>query len=199
MLKKIFITGLTAIIPIVITIYVIIGVFSFADGILGKIINRFFEKQVGFKIPGLGILLSILIIFIVGVTIRLTRMRFYRFIENLFLKIPLVKKIYFPVRQIVDFLFFPPQKKFSAVVLVEYPRKGLYCIGFITKENVKLPNEKFSKKMYCVFLPSTPSPLTGLTIFVSEEDVVFLEISIEDAIKLIISGGLLSPYETKSS
>ncbi|MCM8820220.1 MAG: DUF502 domain-containing protein [Candidatus Omnitrophica bacterium] len=199
MFKKIFITGLAAIIPIGITIYVIVGVFSFADGILGKIINRFLERQIGFRIPGLGILLSILIIFIVGLIIGLTRMRFYRFIESLFFKIPWVKKIYFPVKQIVDFLFFPSQKKFIAVVLVEYPRKGLYFIGFVTKEDVKLPNAQFSKKMYSVFLPSTPSPLTGFTIFVSQEDIIFLDMSVEDAIKLIISGGLLSPYENTSS
>lgn len=197
MIKKIFLTGLAAIVPIGITIYVIVGVFNFADGILGKMINKFLEREIGYRIPGLGILLSILIIFFTGLVLRLTRMRLFRFLENLFIKAPIINKIYLPIKEIFNFLFFLPQKKFKSVVLVEYPRKGLYSLGFITNQKAPIPiNQK--KQIYSVFIPTTPSPLTGFTVFVDEEELIFLEISVESALKLIVSGGLITPYETST-
>lgn len=197
MLKRIFITGLTAIIPLMITIYVVIGLFHFADGFLGKPFNKFLSQYIGYKIPGLGIVIAILIIFLLGVFIHLSRMRFFRWfskwVGKLFFRIPLVNKIYFPIKRIVDFLFFPSRKDFKSAVLVEYPRKGIYSLGFLTNENTLQFKEKGEKKFYNVFIPSSPSPITGFTIVVEEKDLAFLDISVEKAIKLIVSGGLLNP------
>ncbi|MCK5491804.1 MAG: DUF502 domain-containing protein, partial [Candidatus Omnitrophica bacterium] len=108
MIKKIFVTGLTAIIPLVLTCYLIAGLFHFADGILGKFINKFLSKYIGYQIPGLGILIAVLIIFFVGALIRISRMKVHKWMEGVFFRIPLVNKIYLPIRKIVDFLFFPP-------------------------------------------------------------------------------------------
>ncbi len=193
MIKRIFITGLTAVIPVVITIYVITGLFYFADGIAGKYINRFFSQYIGWEIPGLGILIAILIIFLLGVIIRLSRMRFFRFMEKIFFRLPLVNRIYFPIRRIVDFLFFPPRKNFKSAVLIEYPRMGIYSVGFVTNDNLVEFKEKGDRKFYNVFIPSSPSPLTGFTIIVDEADLVTLDLSVEDAIRLVVSGGLLNP------
>ncbi|MDD5584736.1 MAG: DUF502 domain-containing protein, partial [Candidatus Omnitrophica bacterium] len=121
MIKKTLITGLTAIIPIGITLYVIVGLFSFADGILGKFINTFLKEYIGYKIPGLGIILFVVIIFLLGLVVRLSGMRLYRWLEHTFFDIPLVNKIYFPVKKIVNFIFFPPAKTFKTAVLLEYP------------------------------------------------------------------------------
>ncbi len=198
MLKRIFITGLTAIIPVAITIYVMGGIFSFADGILGKYINQFLEKYFRYNIPGLGILLFLLIIFLTGVIIHLSRMRVYHLLEGIFLKIPLVKKIYLPIKEIINFILFSPSKAFSSVVLLEYPRKGIYSIGFVTNAQPKGFTEKLQKKIYTVFIPTSPSPLTGMTIIVPEDELIFLEISVEEAIKLVVSGGLLTPDEKSS-
>lgn len=196
-LKKIFITGLTATIPLVITGYVIIGLFHFADGILGQWINRFFYKYIGYEIPGLGILIALLVIFILGSLIHLSRIRFFRWTQTLFMgflfRMPLINRIFPPVKRIVDFLFFPPKKNFKSAVLVEYPRKGIYSLGFITSESPFKIEEKIGKKLYNIFISSSPSPLTGFTIIVPEEDVIFLNIGIDDALKLVISGGLLNP------
>ncbi|MFH1519987.1 MAG: DUF502 domain-containing protein [Candidatus Omnitrophota bacterium] len=193
MLKRIFITGLTATIPLVITVYVITGLFHFADGILGKYINIFFYEYIGYEIPGLGILIVILLIFILGLVIRLSRMRIFRWTERVFFRIPLVNKIYFPVKRIVDFLFFPPQKNFRSAVLVEYPRKGVYSLGFLTNENTITFKEKGTKKFCNVYVPSSPSPITGFVIIVEDKDLTFLDIGVEQALRLIVSGGLINP------
>ncbi|MCK4520110.1 MAG: DUF502 domain-containing protein [Candidatus Omnitrophica bacterium] len=193
MLKKIFITGLAAVIPLAITIYVISGLFYFADEVIGKYINSFLEQYIGYKIPGLGFLIVILLIFFLGVVLRLTRMKIFRWVERLFFRIPLVNKIYFPIKRIVDFLFFPPRKDFRNVVLVEYPRQGVYSLGFLTNKNTIEFKERGEKKFCNVFMPSSPSPLTGFIIIVEEKDLISLDMGVEEAIKLIVSGGLINP------
>lgn len=193
MIKKIFITGLTAVIPLVITIYVVYGLFHFADGILGKHINEFFYAYIGYKVPGLGILIAVLLIFFLGLILRLSRMKIFRWAERLVLRVPLVNKIYFPIKRIVDFLFSPPQKNFRSAVLVEYPRKGIYSLGFLTNENTIEFKEKGARKLCSVYMPSSPSPITGFIIIVDEKDLIPLDMGVEDALKLIISGGLINP------
>lgn len=197
MIRRIFITGLAAIIPLVITGYVIIGFFSFADGILGKYINWYLKEYFGYKIPGLGIILSIIIIFVIGLLVHLSRMRIFKWTRKslrLFLNFPLINRIYPPVKKIVDFLFFPANKKFKSAVLVEYPRQGIYSIGFVTNESYAPFEKKIGKKLYNIFIPSSPSPLTGFTVIVKEEDLIFLDESVDSVVKLIISGGLLNPH-----
>tara|TARA_B100000315_G_C14569575_1_gene584783 strand:+ start:1265 stop:1858 length:594 start_codon:yes stop_codon:yes gene_type:complete len=197
MFKRIFISGLTVIIPLVITIYVIIALFNFADGFLGASVNTFFQETLNYTIPGIGIVIAILMILLVGVLVEISRMRLFKWlsnwIEQLFFNIPLVNKIYMPVRQIVNFLFFPKRKSFKNTVLVEYPRKGIYVIGLLTNENTLDFPQKGTKKFYSVFIPSSPSPITGFTIIVEESDLVFLDIGVDEAIKLVVSGGLLNP------
>lgn len=196
MVKRIFITGLAAIIPIIITVYVIIGFFNFADGILGSYINKYLEEFFSYRIPGLGIILSVLIIFLIGLLVHISRMRLFRWMSKslkLFLKLPLINKIYFPIKTVVDFLFFPPPRKFKTAVLVEYPRRGIYSIGFVTNESPRHFEEKLGRKLFNVFIPSSPSPITGFTIIAQEEDLIFLDIGIDAVVKTIISGGLLNP------
>ncbi len=195
MLRRIFFTGLAAIIPLVITIYIVVGLFNFADGILGKFINRYLYENFGYRIPGLGIIISILTIFLAGFILKLSRMRIARGLEKLFCKIPIVKSVYFPIKRIVDFLFLQQPERFKGVVLVEYPRKGIYSIGFVTNENPTQFKKKMEKKLYNIFIPSSPSPLTGFTIIVPEEEIIFLDITIEEAIKVVVSGGMIGPEE----
>ncbi|MBN3040930.1 MAG: DUF502 domain-containing protein [Candidatus Omnitrophica bacterium] len=197
MLKRIFISGLTAIIPLVITIYVIVALFNFADGILGKSVNAFLQRNLSYTIPGIGIVIALFLIVIVGVLVEISRMKLFRWFakwfEQLFFNIPLVNKIYTPVSQIVNFLFFPPRKNFKSTVLVEYPRKGIFAIGLLTNENsIEFP-EKKDKKYYSVFIPSSPSPVTGFTIIIEEKELIFLDIGVDEALKLVVSGGLLNP------
>ncbi len=193
-MKSIFLSGLTAVIPVVITIYVIVGLFQFADGMLGTHINRYLESYLNYTIPGIGIILSLLIILFLGVLLRLSRNKLRRFMESLFLRIPLVNKIYFPIKQIVDFLYFQPTRTFRKVVMIEYPRKGIYTIGFITGEANGAFEDATQKKLYNIFIPSSPSPLTGFMVVIPQEDVMMLDITIEEALRLIVSGGMLNPH-----
>ena len=105
-IKKIFLTGLTAVVPFVITIYIVVGLFRFADSVLEKVVNRYLEIYLGYKIPGLGVILSVFIIFLLGLLIHVSRMKLLKGIESLFLRIPLVSKIYLPIKRIFEFLFF---------------------------------------------------------------------------------------------
>ena len=195
MFKKIFIAGLTAIIPLTITIYVIGVLFHFADSILGRYINTYLQDTIGFTIPGLGIILAILIIFLLGVIVHLSQMRFFKWffkwLEDVFFSFPLVKKIYLPIQKISNFLFSSGKKEFKSAVLVEYPRKGIYSIGFITNESEPEFCQKTGKKLYNIFMSSSPSPLTGFTIIVEESEVIFLEMGVDEALQIVISGGLL--------
>jgi len=193
MIRRIFIAGLAAIVPIILTVYVVIALFNFADAILGKFINSYFYINFGYKIPGLGIIISLLIIFIVGLILKLSRMRIAKAIERLFLRVPVVNSIYFPIKKMFDFLFLERPVHFRGVVLVEYPRKGIYSIGFITNSNFRKLQEHTGKRMFSIFVPSSPSPLTGFTIVVPKEDVIFLNMTIEEAISFIVSGGMVGP------
>ena len=195
MLRRWFLTGLAVLIPIVITVYVIAGLFRFADGILGKYINHYVYLYFGVTLPGLGIIFSIIIILFVGALASFARLRMFKKLELFFLKFPLVGKIYNPSKRIVGFLFSQQKPAFKKVVLVEYPRKGVYSLGFITNETSSKVTEKTGKKMLNVYISSSPSPLTGFTLLVPEEEVIFLDITVEEAMRIIISGGMVNPED----
>lgn len=196
-MRRLFFLGLMAIVPVVLTIYVIIGIFEFADNFLGKFINRYLKTYFGYTFPGLSIIITFLLILFVGALVRISRMRLLKAIETFFSKLPLISKIYFPIKKILEFLFLNSEKRFKEAVLVEYPRKGIYSLGFITNRADKNFEKRLNKNFYNVFIPSSPSPLTGFMIVVPEEEIIFLNISIEEAISLIVSGGLLNPQDLK--
>jgi len=192
--RKYLITGLLVILPFFLTIYILIGLFKFADGILGRIINNYLVQFVGFYIPGLGLILSLLILLTVGyLTVHFLGKGFYAMLERWFTKFPLARYIYPSIKQIVEFFFSKESIAFQRVVLVEYPRKGIWSIGFMTNEGIEEAKKKISEDLINVFIPTTPSPLTGYFILVPRKDAMFLDMSIEDAIKVVISGGLLTP------
>ena len=197
MLRRWFFTGLVVLVPIVITAYVVIALFQFADGILGKYINSYALLYLGYAIPGLGIIFSILIIVFVGALASFIRLRIFKRLDSFVVKFPLVGKIYGPARRIVNFLFSQKKPSSKKVVLVEYPRKGLYSIGFVTNDSSEEINEKAGRQMLNVYISSSPSPLTGVTIFVPKEEVIFLDISVEQATRIIVSGGMVNPEDVE--
>ena len=198
MIKRLFFTGLTVLIPIVITVYVMVGLFRFADGILGKYINHYVYLHFGYTVPGLGLIFSILIIFLVGIFGSFLRLRLFKNLEKTVLKFPLVGKIYNPIKRIVNFLFYQEKSSFKKVALIQYPRKGVYSIGFVTNASSDQINRKLAKKMLNIFIPSSPSPLTGFTLIVPEEEVIFIDMSIEEAMRMLVSGGMVDSDEEAS-
>ena len=189
-IRRYFLTGLAVGLPVILTIYIIVVIFSFIDGILGG----FLDRLLGFHVPGLGFILSVIIIFLIGflATVLIGKKIFIN-LENIFLKFPLIHQIYPSAKQIINFLFSKDKPQFKKVVLIEYPRKGIWSLGFITNEAVQEVKTVTGQDLLNVFIPSSPGPITGYLIFVPKQDVVFLEMTIEDGLKLIISGGVVNP------
>lgn len=190
MLKKIrntFLAGLIALLPIFVTFYFVIGIFLTVD--------RLVRPIVPYRIPGLGFVASLFLIFAAGVIGKnVFGRRLMNQWERFMGQIPLVKQIYTTIKQIMDaFVNTSAINAFKDVVLVEYPRKGLFQLGFITNTEVERISQAIGAEVFNVFLPTTPNPTSGMLVMVPKEDVIFLDISIEEGIKLILSGGVITP------
>ncbi len=194
--KKVFIAGLIVILPILFTVLLLIAILDFLDGILGNFVNRIMIKFFGFYIPGVGLISFLILTFVVGFFARkYIGKAFLSLFEKFFLKFPLIKLIYPAAKQIIQFLFSAEEVPFKKVVLVEYPRRGIYVIGFFTNEGLKDACTKTGLDLVNVFIPSPPNPLSGFYIMMERKEVITLEISVEDALKLIVSGGVVNPID----
>ena len=191
-LKRYFITGLIVLVPAILTLYILVMTFKFVDGILGKYLNAYLEQYTGIYIPGIGFLLFIFLILLAGfLATKFIGRKIYPRIEKWFSRLPLINKIYPSLKQIVLFVLAQKEFGFKKVVLVEYPSKGLWSVGFITNEEFKKVNEALQSEVVSVFIPSSPGPLTGYVIFVPKTNLRFPDIAISDALKIIISGGVV--------
>ena len=191
-LKKYFLTGLLVLIPISLCIYIIKIVITLADRFLGLLPPRYSpDTYLPFHIPGLGIIITFAVIVFVGlVTTNFVGKRVVDGIESLFAKIPLVRTIYTGAKEVVQTFIHDRPAQFRQVVLIEYPRKGIYCIGFVTGSPSAVLASKLQGDFLNIFVPTTPNPTSGFYILVSREEVIPLNISIEDAFKLIMSAGM---------
>lgn len=193
-LKKYFLTGFFVTLPLFISGYVLVVIFNFIDGILGKPINIYFMRSFGISIPGLGFILFFIGIIGVGfVSTHLFGKGMQRLTDRIGSRFPLIRHIYPSVKQIVEMLFPSDKASQRVIVIFEYPRQGIWSIGFVSGDNFKEVKEKTGQDMLNVYVPSVPNPATGFFVFVPRKDVVILNISMKDTIRLIVSGGLLSP------
>jgi uncharacterized membrane protein len=178
--------------PIGGSIYIIYILFELLDGLLKPPVNAFLN----IKVPGIGVLTALLLIFFVGLIARnYIGNKLLGWAERLIIRIPVLKPIYFSIKQIVDTIYSKKNDTFKKVVLVEYPRKGIYTIGFITSKAPNKINSLVQEECVSVFIPTTPNPTSGMFIIVPEKDIKYLSIEVEEAIKLIVSGGLVIPDE----
>lgn len=193
-IRKYFIAGSLIVLPVIITVLLFLWLFRFLDGILGNYVNSYLMNNYGYTIPGLGIIFAIILIFFVGfLATHLISRSILSFFENWFTKFPVIRQIYPAAKQIIYFLFTDRKLSFRKAVLIEYPRKGIYTLGFLTNEGFKYFNEKTKKELVNIFMPSTPGPFTGYLIMVPKGDIVVVDISVEDALKMLISGGVVNP------
>jgi len=193
--RKYFLSGLVVLLPTVLTIYLFILVINFADGILGKYLEPYFYDKFGFYFQGLSILVGLYIIVVIGffVTNFLGR-RIHEYFERLILKLPFFRQVYPALKEITLFLFSRDRfSSFRQVVLVEYPRKGIYSFGFLTNDSSQRLREKTKRELVNVFIPSAPGPLTGFVIMVSKKEIIPTDFSVEQAVKFIVSGGVVNP------
>lgn len=196
--RRYFITGLLIVLPVLITIYLFVSLFAFFDNILGRYISRLTIAYLGLKIPGLGLLVFLVFIFVTGFfATNFIGRKLLLYIESFWFKFPIVKKVYPAAKQVIKFLFTPKiHEQIQKVVLVEFPRKGAYSLGFVTNRTDKRIQEKTGgKELLNILIPSVPNPLTGFLIFVPPEEATVLDMSVEEAVKMIVSGGVLNPKD----
>lgn len=189
--RKYFLSGLAVTLPVALTLYIFIILFKITDGFL----NSLFKKILGVYIPGLGIIALVFIIFVIGIlATHFFNKRISRFLENLFINIPFVKRVYPSLKQLTSVIFSKDNKlSFNKVVLVEYPRIGIWSLGFLTNDAAEEIKRKTNRELVNVLIPTTPTPLSGFMIAVLKCDVIFLDMTMEDALKMIVSGGVLLP------
>lgn len=185
-LRKYFFTGLLVLLPLIITIYILVFAFNFIDSILKDLILLLFGRH----IPGLGFLLVIALIFLAGLFgTNVVGKKLISLGERILQHIPFVKSIYTAIKQVIE-TFSPQQASFQGVVMLEFPRRGLYSIGFVTGDSTEEVRLQAQKNLINVYLPGTP-PTAGVFVMVPREEVRFLNISVEDALKLLVSGGIV--------
>jgi len=182
-------------------VYVVWGLIRAMDAILKYIPAKYLpETYLQIHIPGLGLILVVILVFVVGLLTRnIIGRKIVHLGENIVDRIPLVRVLYTGVKQLLEPLFLQKTNAFKRVALIEYPRRGVYVIGFITGESKGEVQNKTSKNMMNVFVPTTPNPTSGFYILIPEDEVVYLNMSVEDAFKLIISGGIVSPPEKRNN
>lgn len=189
-LKRIFTTGLLAILPLAITVYVFYIIYNFLDNLIGDLIQAVFN----YRIPGIGFAAGLLLIMFIGfIASNIIGKRLIGFSDKIFQRLPLARGIYSSARQIIDAFTLQGENTFQKVVLLEYPRKGLYVLGFVTSDTRGEIQEKTREGTLSIFIPTTPNPTSGMLILAPKQEVIELEMTIEEGMKVIISGGLVAP------
>lgn len=188
-LQRIFVSGVLVVVPVTVTIYVLYFLFRKVDGLLSPLLIRYLHRD----IPGLGLLATLLIIFLVGVIVRnVFGSRLFGLGELIFVRTPLVRAIYTAAKQLLEAITLPDEKSAGRAVVIEYPRPGIYTIGFAAART-SMPIDGQARQLVAVFVPSTPTPMTGSVVLVPEKEVYALSMSAESAMKYIVSGGFATP------
>ncbi len=191
LLKKWFITGLLVITPIWATYLILRTLFRTLEGFLGDLLQKHFQL---YYIPGLGIISLFIIILIAGIfATNLIGRQLIKIWEELLRRVPIVNSIYASIKAVVDAFSMHSKGDFKKVVLIEFPRKGQYSIAFITGVTKGEIQRLTSERVMNVYVPTTPNPTSGFFLFIPESDIIPLSMSVEDGMKMIISGGFYTP------
>ncbi len=191
--RRHLIAGLLVTLPLGVTVFVLLFLFRFLDNLLGP----FFARVLGFRIPGLGLLAGFLLILAAGtMASNIIGGRIVQLFDSLMMRIPLARTVYFATKQISDALLQQKRGAFRRAVLLEWPRPGLFTVGFLTGETRGEVQAKTAEHLVNVFVVTTPNPTTGFLCLVPEHQITPLEMSVEDALKLVISAGIATPPHT---
>ncbi len=211
-LRTSFLTGIVVIAPVALTIWLIWSVIGWFDGLVlpfvpdayrpEKILNTFFGYDLKLNIRGVGVVVFLVFATLVGWLAKgLIGRSFIKYAENLVNRMPVVRSFYSGIKQIAETVFAQQERSFEKACMIEYPRKGIWAIGFISTTAKGEIAERNSLKgpMVSVFVPTTPNPTSGFLLFFPKADVIELDMSIEDAAKLVISAGLVYPPTKKTT
>ena len=194
-IKRYFFTGLLISAPIGATIYITIFIVEFIAGLVPDRFNPngLLPEIIGYKIPGLELIIAFLSFILIGLIFpTLFGKAILGYFDNLITRIPLAGNVYKAIKQITE-TFSNTDSAYQKVVLIEYPRKDIYAIGFMTGETKGEIKERQKIEMVNVFVPTTPNPTSGFLLFIPKDDIVELDMSVEDAIKLVVSAGMVVP------
>jgi len=190
-LRNYFITGIVVLIPIGITLYLTKFFISISSNLIPTRINP--NTYLPFDIPGLEIVLAIIFITLVGgLSLSFIGKKFLQLVNDLFKRIPILRTIYSAIGQMTETLA-PKKGQKKSVVLVEYPRKGSWAVGFATKKNEGEISKKTNSNLINVFVPTTPNPTSGFLLMFPKDEIIYLDMSFEEASKFIVSAGTSNP------
>ena len=187
-LRNYFITGIVVLVPIGITLYLTKFFISVSSKLIPYNLNP--NNYLPFAIPGLEILLSVVFItFVGGVSLSFIGKRILKFVNDLFKRIPILRTIYSAIGQMTESLAPNKRNNKKSVVLIQYPRKGSWAVGFATKDNKGEISKKTNSNLVNVFVPTTPNPTSGFLLMFPKEEIIYLDMSFEEASKFIVSAG----------
>ena len=182
-----FIAGIVVLIPIGITLYLTLFIIKISGNLIPKGINP--NNYLPFDIPGVEIVIALFIITLIGwISLSFIGKKFFDLFNNILKKIPILRTIYSAIGQMTE-SFTNTDNKQKSVVLFEYPRKGIWAVGFATKENQGIIRDKVNQDLINVFVPTTPNPTSGFLLMIPKNDVIYLDVSFEQASKFIVSAG----------
>jgi uncharacterized membrane protein len=214
-LKTYFLTGFVSSLPLIITLYLFSGIWDFLLTKIEKTIpvstiveylvkNYFKEDYVAKLVVKWSVYFTVLVILffiivLVGATLRnVVGHKIAKYFDSIFFKIPIIKQVYATLKQISDMILSGSSKAYQKVVLIEYPRKGIYSLGFLTNyKNEYFENISGEERLVNVFIPTSPNPTSGMFIMMSNREVIELDLKVDEAVKLIISGGAIVPNNLK--
>ncbi len=186
-LRNYFFAGAVVLIPIGITLYLSLFIIKISTNLLPKELNP--NSYLPFEIPGLEIIIAIFLITLIGwISLSFLGKKIFELINKILKKIPILRTIYSAINQMTESLTKSDNKQ-KSVVLLEYPKKDVWAVGFATKENKGIINDKIGNELVNVFVPTTPNPTSGFLLMVPKKNLIFLDISFEQASKFIVSAG----------
>jgi uncharacterized membrane protein len=188
-IKNHFLSGVLVVVPLILTYIVLRFLFETIDSILQPLLLHL----LGYYIPGLGVITTVLIILLAGILTRnFIGAKLHALGESVLVRVPLIRPVYSAAKQVLEAITRPNMEAFKEVVLVEYPRRGSFQIGFLSSR-LKLTAEDESRQYVSVFVPSTPTPVSGNVVIVPVSDVRRIDLSVEDGVKFLVSAGVTAP------
>ena len=194
-LQKYLIAGLLVWLPIVVTVLLFRFLITLMDQTLILLPSQIRpEAVIGFKLPGLGLILTLLVLIVTGIfAANFVGKSMVNFGEKIFKKIPIVRSVYSAAKNFADIVFSDTGQSFKKVLLIQYPRKGVYSLAFQTSTNLGEVQKKTGSDVVCTFVPTTPNPTSGFIIIIPKEDVIEMDMEVDEAFKMIVSLGVVVP------
>jgi uncharacterized membrane protein len=193
--KRQIITGILALLPVIGTVWILSLVYNF----FADLNVKFIEDWLGFKIPGLQIIFVIIVLFLIGFLVNTSIGKsIFKYSELVLSKVPMVRGVYGGIKQLTDTLTSKNEEEDARVVLVQYPRVGIWQLGFVTNEAWSAIQEKSGANLINILMPTSPNPTGGMLILAPKEDIIPLDMTYNEGMKYVVSGGVVTPTLDKN-